>query len=58
MPREASLFDSSNRSVIKAYMLLQSGGSDNMPPNWIERARQSRKNRESAIALAIEESWL
>jgi hypothetical protein len=58
MPREASLFDSSNGSVIKTYMLLKSGGSANIPPNWIERARLSRKTRESAIALLLKKGRL
>lgn len=53
MPREASLFEESNGSVVRAYLLLKNGGSANIPPNWIERARESRKNRESNVAQLL-----
>ena len=53
MPREASLFEESNGSVLRAYLLLKNGGSANIPPNWIERARESRKNRETNIAQLL-----
>lgn len=55
MPREASLFDQSGGSVLRAYILLKNGGSANIPPNWIERARESRKNREENIATLLKE---
>jgi hypothetical protein len=54
MPREASLFEESNGSVLRAYLLLKNGGSANIPPNWIERARESRKNREANVAQLLE----
>ena len=41
MPREATLFDSADGSVLKGYRLLQRGGA-NIPPMWIQRASQSR----------------
>lgn len=50
MPREASLFEESDGSVVRAYLLLKNAGSANIPPNWIERAKESRKNREDTIA--------
>lgn len=53
MPREASLFEESNGSVLRAYLLLKNGGSANIPPNWIERARASRKNRETNVAQLL-----
>ncbi|MGC2420845.1 MAG: hypothetical protein WA405_04250 [Candidatus Acidiferrales bacterium] len=58
MPREAGLFESSKGSVLKAYLLLKSGGSANIPPNWIERARESRKNREATIASLLRKGKL
>jgi hypothetical protein len=53
MPREASLFDQSGGSVLRAYILLKNDGSANIPPNWIERARESRKNREGNVATLL-----
>jgi hypothetical protein len=53
VPREAGLFDESEGSVLRAYLLLKNGGSANIPPNWIERAKVSRKNREESVAKAL-----
>jgi hypothetical protein len=53
MPREASLFDESGGSPLRAYLLLKSQGSANIPPSWIDRARGSRKNREVGVAKAL-----
>jgi len=53
MPREAALFDQSGGSVLRAYLLLKSGGSANIPPMWIERAKESRKRREGDVAKAL-----
>jgi len=53
MPREATLFDESGGSVLRAYLLLKNAGSANIPPNWIERAKESRKNREKAVASSL-----
>jgi len=55
MPREATLFEESGGSVLRAYLLLKSAGSANIPPNWIERAKDSRKNREANVAAALRE---
>jgi hypothetical protein len=53
MPREAGLFDESAWSPVRAYLLLKSQGSANIPPAWIGRARASRKSREKAVAKAL-----
>ena len=53
MPREAALFEQSGGSVLRAYLLLKSGGSANIPPMWIERAKESRKRRERDVAKAL-----
>jgi hypothetical protein len=49
MPREATLFDSACGSVGEAFLLLRAQGT-NIPPSWIERARESRKKREAQLA--------
>ena len=53
MPREAVLFEESGGSVLRAYLLLKSNGSANIPPMWIERAKESRKRRETDVAKAL-----
>lgn len=53
MAREAGLFDESGGSPLRAYLLLKSQGSANIPPSWIARARESRKRREVEIARAL-----
>jgi hypothetical protein len=53
MPREAGLFDESSGSPVRAYLLLKSKGSANIPPSWIDRARTSRKSREKDIAKVL-----
>jgi hypothetical protein len=58
MGREATLFEESGGSPVRAYILLKAGGSANIPPNWIERARESRKNREKEVALALTEGGI
>lgn len=57
MPREASLFDETDGSALEAYLLLRQDGG-NIPPAWIDRARASRKNREKALAQALEKNSL
>lgn len=52
MPREAGLFESANGSVVEAYYLLRKGGA-NIPPNWINRASASRKNREKGLGKLL-----
>jgi hypothetical protein len=57
MPREANLFESVSRSVVEAFVLLRPEGK-NVPPAWIERARESRKNREKRLAELLTENSL
>ncbi len=53
MPREATLYEDSGGSPVRAYLLMKASGSANIPPNWIERARGSRKARETKIAVIL-----
>jgi hypothetical protein len=53
MAREANLFDESGGSPVRAYLLLKSQGSANIPPAWIDRARASRKKREGDVAKVL-----
>ena len=53
MPREATLFEQSGGSPLRAYLMLKSGGSANIPPNWITRARASRQTRHSNMAKLL-----
>lgn len=49
MPREAKLFESANGSPSRALFKLQG----NIPPNWIARARRSRKSLEPELVVAM-----
>jgi hypothetical protein len=49
MPREAKLFDSVKGSPSRALLKFQV----NIPPNWIARARGSRKSLEPDIAASM-----
>jgi hypothetical protein len=49
MPREAKLFESAQGSPSRALFRLQG----NIPPNWIKRARASRKNLEPSMVTAM-----
>ena len=57
MAREAALFDETGGSVVEAFLLLRAEGK-NIPPMWIERARESRKNREKELARLLSENSL
>ncbi len=57
MPREANLFEQAGGSALEAYLLLRHTGG-NIPPKWIERARESRKNREKKLAQALKDNSL
>jgi hypothetical protein len=57
MPREASLFDEANGSPVEGFLLLKRDGG-NIPPMWIERATESRKNREKALKKALKTNSL
>ena len=52
MPREASLFESADGSILKGYRLLQRGGA-NIPPMWIQRASESRCRLHKDVAQAL-----
>jgi hypothetical protein len=52
MAREAELFEMSNGSPADAFWALMETGA-NVPPNWIERARESRKAKEKELAKKL-----
>ncbi|MBF6571387.1 MAG: hypothetical protein IVW54_21225 [Candidatus Binataceae bacterium] len=52
MAREAGLFDAVNGSPVEGFFILRQNGG-NIPPNWIQRATASRKNRQKALAAAL-----
>jgi hypothetical protein len=43
----------SQGSVVRAYIMLKSNGSANIPPAWIERARSSRKKHQDEVARVL-----
>jgi hypothetical protein len=49
MPREARLFESTKGSPVRALLKFQV----NIPPNWIARARRSRKSLEPDVATSM-----
>jgi hypothetical protein len=49
MPREAKLFESAKGFPTRALFKLQG----NIPPNWIARARRSRKSLEPDLVAAM-----
>lgn len=57
MPREATLFESTGGSVIDAFQLLRAE-KKNIPPSWIQRAHESRKNREKSFSLCLRKGKL
>jgi hypothetical protein len=57
MPRGASLFELTNGDVVKAYFEIKKNGS-NIPPMWIERAKQSRKSREIDLGKKLKANKL
>ncbi len=52
MPREATLFDSTEGNIFLAYLALREEGA-NIPPAWIDRSRESRKKREQELAKLL-----
>lgn len=54
MPREAALFDLAGGNPLKGYMLLKKNGGGNIPPQWVERAAESRRNRHDAVSEALQ----
>jgi len=57
MAREAALFEQVGGSVVEAFLLLRAEGK-NIPPMWIERAKESRKNRAKALAELLAKNSL
>lgn len=57
MPREASLYEESQGSIVEAYFMLKEG-SANIPPMWIERARESRKRLHKEVATILQKEKL
>lgn len=57
MPREASLFDLTNGDVVKAFFEIKKNSS-NIPPMWIERAKESRKKRETELGKKLKANKL
>ena len=57
MPRDATLYESTGGNLFEAYLALRESGA-NIPPNWIERARESRKAREAEMAKPLKASQL
>ena len=49
MPREARLFESAKGSPARALLKFRV----NIPPNWIARARRSRKSLEPDLAVSM-----
>jgi hypothetical protein len=57
MPREAHLFDEAGGNVVRGYILLKQQGG-NIPPMWIERAQESRRNRHKEVTEALQNGSL
>lgn len=57
MAREAALFDGTGGSPVEAFLRLRQAGS-NIPPAWIDRARESRKKRQKALSSALQKGSL
>src|SRR5205085_489338 len=53
MSREATLFEDAEGSVVRGYLLLKQRGA-NIPPNWLDRSCESRRNRHGAVVEALE----
>jgi hypothetical protein len=57
MPREANLFEEASGSPLEGYFLLKAN-SGNVPPRWIENAKESRRRRHKIVAAALKEgNW-
>jgi len=52
MPREAGLFESAGGNALRGYLLLKQSGA-NVPPMWITRAENSRKNRQKRVTNVL-----
>ena len=58
MPREAQLFESTNGSILKAYLLLKENSGSNITPNWYKRSALSRKKMHNDIATILKKNKL
>lgn len=54
MPREATLFEMAGGNPLEGYFLLKSNGG-NIPPTWLDRARESRVARQEELATVLRE---
>jgi hypothetical protein len=52
MAREAGLFENAQGDPLRGYILLKQNGG-NIPPNWIDRARESRKRSHKSVARIL-----
>ncbi len=57
MAREAYLFDGTKGNVVDAFLLMREE-SKNMPPNWIDRARKTRKSKEKELGKLLQDGSL
>jgi hypothetical protein len=53
MPREATLFEGTKGNVVDAFLFMRKDGK-NIPPNWINRARETRKAKEKELGKLLE----
>jgi len=47
------LFNSADGSIVEAYFLMRKEGGKNIPPNWIDRASESRKKRQKQLGKLL-----
>ena len=52
MAGDSTLFDEAKGSVIRGYILLKEHDG-NVPPAWIDRAKASRKKRQTKLAKIL-----
>ena len=57
MAGDANLYESTDGNIFLAYLLLREEGK-NIPPSWISRSKQSRKNREKDLAKLLHKGSL
>lgn len=55
MAREATLFEEAGGSALEGFFLLKTRGG-NIPPQWITRARSSRRSRHKALVKALKKA--
>ncbi len=52
MPREAALFEDCDGSPVEDFAVWRKDGG-NIPPAWIERSRESRRNRQQELGQLL-----